>query len=32
MAIKKDENTYIGVLYQFSEETIEENGEKAKSK
>ena len=30
MAIKKDENTYIGVLYQFSEETIEQNGETKK--
>ena len=30
MAIKKDENTYIGVLYQFNEETIQENGETKK--
>ena len=30
MAIKKDENTYIGVLYQFSEETIGENQKKVK--
>ena len=30
MAIKKDENTYIGVLYQFSEETIGENQKQVK--
>ena len=30
MAIKKDENTYMGVLYQFSEETIGENQKQVK--
>ena len=30
MTIKKDENTYIGVLYQFSEENIGENQKKVK--
>ena len=30
MAIKKDENTYIGVLYQFSEETTGENQKQVK--
>ena len=30
MAIKKDENTYMGVSYQFSEETIGENQKQVK--
>ncbi len=30
MAIKEDEDTYIGVLYQFSEETIGENKKQVK--
>ena len=30
LAIKKDENTYMGVLYQFSEETIVENKKQVK--